>query len=44
MFGDDLARKVEWNKGGDLYELVGKSVRIRFVLNDADIFAIEFVD
>jgi len=44
IFGDALDKKVEWEKGGDLSELISKPVRLRFVLNDADIFAIQFID
>jgi hypothetical protein len=42
IFGDSLDRKVTWNKGTDVSSLAGKSVRLRFVLNDADLFSFKF--
>ncbi|NUQ63709.1 MAG: hypothetical protein HUU20_14625 [Pirellulales bacterium] len=43
LFGDDLALVVRWRKGGDVRPLCGKTVRLRFVLNDADLYAFQFV-
>jgi hypothetical protein len=43
IFGDDLAREVRWRKGGDVRTLAGKPVRLRFVLQDADLYAFQFV-
>jgi hypothetical protein len=42
IFGDSLDRKVIWNKGTDVSSLAGKPVRLRFVLNDADLFSFKF--
>jgi hypothetical protein len=42
VFGDALDRKVTWKGGSDLSALQGKPVRVRFVLEDADIFALRF--
>lgn len=39
--GDHIERHVSW-KGGDLSRLAGKPVRVRFELNDADLFAFQF--
>lgn len=40
LFGDELDAVVTWKSGGDLSDLVGKPVRFRFVLKDADLFAL----
>ena len=42
LLGDTLDRRVTWTSVPDLASLVGKSVRIRFVLHDADLFAYQF--
>lgn len=39
--GDSVAQSVSW-KGGDLGALAGQPVRLRFVLKDADLFALQF--
>lgn len=41
-FGDDTDRAVEWNDGADVSSLAGKPVRLRFVLKDADLYALKF--
>lgn len=43
IFGDALERTVTWKKGGDLASLAGKPVRLRFVLKDADLYALRFI-
>ena len=40
LFGDELDAVVRWHAGGDLSSLIGKPVRFRFVLQDADLFAL----
>jgi len=42
IFGDSLARQVTWKETGDLGSLVGKPVRLRFALKDADLYAFRF--
>jgi hypothetical protein len=42
IFGDALARPVAWKAGGDVSALAGQPVRLRFVLQDADLFAFQF--
>ena len=42
IFGDSLDRKVTWSGGGDVSALAGKPVKLRFVLNDADLFSYKF--
>jgi hypothetical protein len=43
VFGDSLERTVMWKIGGDVSSLAGKPVRLRFVLRDADLYALRFV-
>jgi hypothetical protein len=40
--GDALDRKVTW-KGGDVGKLAGKPVRLRFEIEDADLYSFRFV-
>jgi hypothetical protein len=42
VFGDAIERPVVWKSRRDLAALAGKSVRIRFVLVDADLYAFRF--
>ncbi len=42
IFGDAIERTVTWKTGGDVGAFAGKSVRLRFALKDADLFAIRF--
>ena len=44
LFGDELDAAVRWRGGGDLGPLAGKPLRLRFVLKDADLFALRFGD
>jgi hypothetical protein len=44
IFGDTIERSVTWVKGRDVSALAGQTVRLRFVLNDADLFAFQFKD
>ena len=44
IFGDHLRFIVRWSeRGGDLRELAGRPVRLRFVLRDADLYSFQFV-
>ena len=40
VFGDQLDAPVAWKAGGDLSGLRGRPVRLRVVLQDADLFAV----
>lgn len=42
QFGDAIDRKVTWKNEPNLSGLSGKTVRLRFVLRDADLYAIQF--
>ena len=41
-FGDTLDRTITWKKGSDLHSLENKPIRLRFVLNDADLYSFLF--
>ena len=41
-FGNTLDREVTWNSQQDLGQLAGKPIRLRFVLQDADLFSFRF--
>jgi hypothetical protein len=41
-FGDAIERAVTWHGQSELKDLVGTPVRLRFVMNDADLYAIQF--
>lgn len=41
-FGDSPARTVVWKNGSAVGALAGKAVRLRFVLQDADLYALKF--
>jgi len=42
LVGDSLDRAVGWETKADLNALAGQAVRFRFVMKDADLFAIQF--
>ena len=42
MFGDEIAGTARWSGGSGLEALSGKTVRLRFWLKDADLFAFRF--
>ncbi|NKB68267.1 MAG: hypothetical protein GKR89_14490 [Candidatus Latescibacteria bacterium] len=42
-FGDALDRTITWGQNGDLSSLAGQAVRIRWILDDADIYALRFI-
>jgi len=42
VFGDAIERQVSWRHGSDLTGLVGKTVRLRFAMRDADVYAYQF--
>jgi hypothetical protein len=44
LFGDELDAVATWKSGANLSSLAGKPVRLRFVLADADVFALRFVN
>ncbi len=42
VFGDATDRRVVWNDGYDVTSLAGRTVRLRFTLQDADLYALKF--
>jgi hypothetical protein len=42
MIGDDVARTVAWSGGDNVSKLAGKTVRLRFVMKDADLYSLRF--
>lgn len=42
MIGDAVEQKVNWTRGRDVGALAGQTVRLRFVIQDADLFALQF--
>ena len=43
MIGDDISRIVWWVNGSDVGKLAGKSVRLRFLMKDADLYSLRFL-
>lgn len=42
IYGDEIARIVKWDAGADLSSLAGQPVRLRFVMNEADLYSLKF--
>lgn len=42
QIGSEIDRVVSWKGGNDVSSLAGKTVRLRFVMKDADLFALRF--
>ncbi|MBN1316113.1 MAG: hypothetical protein JXA42_11610, partial [Anaerolineales bacterium] len=42
IYGDEIERIVEWTHGAGLEALAGRPIRLRFALNDCDIFSFHF--
>ena len=42
LFGDTLERTVTWKNGADVSTLAGRPVRLRFALQDADVYSFQF--
>lgn len=42
IFGDELARTVQWGEHTDLGSLAGQPIRLRFELYDADVYSFQF--
>ena len=43
IFGDSVEQAVSWKGTSDLSSLSGKTVRLRFLLKDADLYALQFL-
>jgi hypothetical protein len=42
IYGDQLERVVTWKNGSDLSALAHRTIRLRFVLQDADLYSFRF--
>ena len=42
LVGDNIDQTIGWKKNKNVAELAGKAVRLRFVLQEADLFALQF--
>jgi hypothetical protein len=42
IIGDEISRVVSWERGSDLSELIGRPVRLKFHMADADLYSIRF--
>ncbi|MGV3723113.1 MAG: hypothetical protein ACO1SX_19610 [Actinomycetota bacterium] len=42
QIGNEISREVSWKGGPDVSALAGKPVRLRFVMKDADLYALQF--
>jgi len=44
IIGDEIERTVTWKGNADVAALAGKPIRLRFVMKDADLYSIRFLD
>jgi hypothetical protein len=42
LIGNEIERAASWESGSDVSALAGKSVRLKFVMRDADLYAMRF--
>jgi hypothetical protein len=42
LFGNSVAKTVNWKGNARLADYAGKPVRVRFILKDADLYAFRF--
>lgn len=42
IYGDRIRQVVAWKQGSDVSQLAGQPIRLRFVMKDADLYAIQF--
>jgi hypothetical protein len=42
LFGDTLNRTVTWGNRSNLSALAGKSIRLRIILREADLYSLKF--
>lgn len=42
IVGDEIEHVVAWKNGADVGRLAGKPVRLRFVMQDADLYSLRF--
>ncbi len=42
LYGDEISHTVSWQEKSDVSRLKGKPVRLRFVMNEADLYSLKF--
>lgn len=42
LYGDEISQLVTWNDSSDVSRLAGRPVRLRFVMNEADLYSLRF--
>jgi len=42
IIGNEIAKAVRWAQGASVASLQGKTVRLRFIMKDADLYSIRF--
>jgi hypothetical protein len=42
FIGDEIEHTVHWKNSSDVSQLAGKPIRLRFVMKDADLYALRF--
>ena len=42
IIGDEIERVISWSSGADVSKLAGKTIRLRFVMRDADLYSLRF--
>jgi hypothetical protein len=42
IIGNEIERMVTWENGADVSSLSGKEIRLRFVMNDAHLYSLQF--
>ena len=44
IYGDEIEHAVTWDGGSDVSRLAGEPVRLRFVMRDADLYSLRFIE
>ena len=44
VVGDSISIPVSWKGSSDVSEIAGRAIRLRFVMNEADLYALRFAD
>jgi hypothetical protein len=42
LYGDEIEQVVSWKKGSDISQVSGETVQLRFAMQDADLYSIQF--
>ena len=44
QYGDQIVEAYRWKRGSDVSSLAGKTVRLKFILRDADVYSYQFAE